>query len=168
MRKPFTLFLLSVIMTASGCDAPAEEVKYSDNILVSIDYGGVGFGTIAECTDAEVYFHTDRTVHIFMPDSDYSTDIEIGSFELSESDFEKVKELSAPEKVTKIRTEEMYACDGTQYFITLYGEDDAEIFRTGGYMPDGEEFWDTREALIEIAEKYDLEEIVEDHRATLE
>ncbi|MBQ8904249.1 MAG: hypothetical protein IJY73_08205 [Oscillospiraceae bacterium] len=168
MRKRLIILLLTAVILFSSCDTPAEEVKYSDNILVSIDYGGVGFGTIAECTDAEVYFHTDRTVHIFMPDSDYSTYIEIGNFELSESDFKRLKELSAPEKITKIETTEMDACDGTSYFITLYGEDDTEIFRTGGYMPDGKEFWDTRNALIEIAENYGLEDIVEKHRATLE
>ena len=168
MRKLLTAFLLAVVMAVSACGTPAEAVKYSEKIMVSIDYGGVGFGTIAECTDAEVYFHTDGTVHIFMPDSDYSEEIEIGSFELSESDFEKVKELSDPEKIRKIETTEMEADDGTSYFITLYGEDDTEIFRTGGYMPDGEEFRNTRNALIEIAEEYDLEKIVEDHRATLE
>ncbi len=168
MRKFSIILLMTAVMLFSSCGTPAEEVKYSENILVSIDYGGVGFGTMADCADAEVYFHTDRTVHIFMPDSDYSKDIEIGDFKLSESDFEKVKELSKPEKITKIRTTEKDACDGTSSYITLYGEDDAEIFRVGGYMPDGKEFWDTREAIIEIAESYGLEDIVEKHRDTLE
>lgn len=168
MRKLLTTFLLSVIIAVSACSTPAEAVKYSEKILVSIDYGGVGFGTRAECTDAEVYFHTDGTVHIFMPDSDYSEIIEIGSFELSESDFEKVKELSDPEKIRSIKVTEMDACDGTSRYITLYGEDDLEIFRTGGYMPEGKEFHETRSALIEIAESYGLTEIVENHRAALE
>ena len=168
MRKLFTAVMLITIMMISACEAAKEEIKYSENILVSIDYGGVGFGTIAECTDAEVYFHTDRTIRIFMPDSDYSEIIEIGSLELSEEDYEKVKELSSPDKIKAMKTEEMEADDGTSYFITLYGEDDTEIFRKGGYMPDGKEFWDTRKALIEIAEKYGLRDIVEKHRATLE
>ncbi len=168
MRKRLIILLLSTVMLICSCTAPAEKIKYSENILVSIDYGGVGFGTMADCADAEIYFHTDRSVHIFMPDSDYSKDIEIGNFELSESDFEKVKELSDPEKITRIKTQEMDADDGTSYFITLYGEDDEEIFRTGGYMPDGKEFWETRDAITEIAEGYGLENIVEEYRDTLE
>lgn len=168
MYKQFTAFVLSVIMLFSACSAPAEQIKYSENILVSIDYGGVGYGTRAECTDAEVYIHTDRTVHVFMPDSGYVEIIEIGQFELSEEDYLKLEKISDPEKIRSIKVTEMDACDGTSCYITLYGEDDREIFRTGGYMPDGKEFHETRSAIIEIVESYGLNEIIDKHRATLE
>ncbi len=168
MRKLLALIMMSIIMTVSACGTPAEKVKYSENILVSIDYGGVGFGTRADCTDANVYFHTDKTVRIFMPDTDYKNYVEIGRFELSEEDYEKIKELSEPEKITKLTIKEKDACDGTSSYIMLYGENDEEIYRIGGYMPDGEDFHETRSALIEIAHKYGLREIVEEHRATLQ
>ena len=103
-----------------------------------------------------------------MPDSDFSKDIEIGCIELSEEDYQRLKEISDPEKIRKIEITEMDADDGTSYHIYLYGEDDTRNFYVGGYMPDGKEFWETRNAIIEILENYGLRDIVEEYRDTLE
>lgn len=168
MRKALLFFLLIAVMLCSAC-TPAEEIKYSENILFSVDYGGAGYGTRADCADAEIYVHTDRTIRISMINSDYTEIIEIGRLDISEENYEKLKELSEPKKITALTVkEQMDVCDGTSSYITLYGEDDAEIFRVGGYMPDGKAFQETRREIIEILREFGISDIIEAHRETLE
>ncbi len=168
MRKILLTLLLGITMLISAC-APAEEIKYSENILFSVDYGGAGYGTRADCADAEIYVCTDRTIRISMINSDYTEIIEIGQLDISEENYEKLRELSQPEKITALTVKErMDVCDGTSCYITLYGEDDAEIFRVGGYMPDGKAFQETRSKIIEILRECGISDIIEAHRETLE
>lgn len=169
MRKFSIILLMTAVMLFSSCGTPAEEVKYSENILFSVDYGGAGYGTRADCADAEIYVCTDRTIRISMINSDYTEIIEIGQLDISEENYEKLRELSQPEKITALTVkEQMDACDGTSCYITLYGEDDAEIFRVGGYMPDGKAFQETRSEIIEILRECGISDIIEAHRETLE
>ncbi len=168
MRKLLTAFLLSVIMLVSACAAPAEEIKYSENILFSIDHGAPGFGTQAQCADAEIYVHTDKTARVFMTSTDYKEFIEISRVELSDKDYEKLEELCAPEKIKAIKTRETDATDGSSYHITLYGENDEQVFSTGGYMPEGKKFWETRDAVLEILFSYGIHDTVVEYRETLE
>ncbi len=168
MRKLLTI-ILTAVMLFSACGAPAETVKYSENILFSVDFGGAGFGTIADCADAYVYVHTDKTAHIFMINSDYSEIIEIGQIDIPDEQYERLKELSDPEKITKLKaTSDQDVCDGVSYYINLYGENDEEIFSVGGYMPKEKAFNETRNELIDILVECGVSEIAEAHRKTLE
>lgn len=145
-----------------------EEIKFSENILFSINNGAAGYGTIAECTDAEIFVYTDKSVKVFMVDSDYSSIIEIGSVVLSQEDYEKLTEIADKEQIYNLEVEDGDACDGSSYHIRLYDENDEELIGKGGYMPVGYDFWRIYNEIKEILDPYDIDEIVDDHRKVLE
>lgn len=167
MRKYLVIFIAAILLTAlTGCGAKLP--KFSDNILFSINAGAAGFGTRAECTDAEIIVYTDRSVKILMEDSDFSTIIEIGSVELSEDDYEQLAALADRKKIYHLKVEEeLDATDGSSYHITLYDENDEVLITKGGYMPKNEEFLELYRSIHEIFALYDIDQIVEDHRKVL-
>lgn len=144
-----------------------EEIKFSENILFSINNGAAGFGTIAECTDAEITVYTDKSVKVFMVDSDYSSIIEIGSVTLSQEDYEKLTEIADKEQIYNLEVEDGEAEDGSSYHIRLYDENDEELIAKGGYMPVGYDFWKIYNDIKDILEPYDIDEIVDNHREVL-
>ncbi len=75
MKKLIRITVLTIMMAfLSACDTEAEgnstqtimeqepAINYSENILVSINSGALGYGTLAECTDADIVVYTDKTV----------------------------------------------------------------------------------------------------------
>lgn len=167
MRKYLVICIAAILLTAiTGCgtDLP----KFSDNILFSINAGASGFGTRAECTDAEIIVYTDRSVKIFMDDSDYSTIVEIGSVTLSEDDYEQLTKLADKKTIYNLKVEEeLDATDGSSYHISLYDENDEVLVYKGGYMPKSKEFLELYKDIHEIFALYDIDQIVEAHREVL-
>ena len=178
MRR-FTVLIATIVTltTLSGCTSVAkdipvqpsikttEELKYSDNILLSVNSDAAGYGTLAECTDATIVIYTDRTIKVFM---NTEASPEIAVLEMSVEDYEKLTEFAQPEKISQIQVEsDMEACDGSSYYITLYDENDAELLYIGGYMPIGDEFWETYKAIKDILEPYEIEEVVDTYRETM-
>ncbi len=178
MRKFIGIVLTMVMLTAlSGCgslpaekvpeetDKPQEEVKYSDNILLSLNNGAPGFGTRAECTDAEIFIYTDGTIKVIVY---YPEELEIASLELSQEDYEELYELADRKKISKLKVKDGEAADGSSYYITLYDENDEELLYKGGYMPVGKAFWEMYDGIKEILKPYGISEIVVDYRKSIE
>lgn len=174
-----TLSLLIMLTILSGCNSAPEgsgsrvtseqqEVKFSRNILFSMNNGAAGYGTMAECTDAEIFVYTDHKIKVFMPDSDYEKIVEIACFEISGEDYAKLAEVADNEKIYDLQVEDGEADDGSSYHITLYDENDEKLISKGGYMPEGGGFWETYRAIKDILKPYGINEAVEAHRATLE
>lgn len=168
MRNYMGIFFATMLlMFITGCGSASP--KFSDNILFSINAGASGYGTRAECTDAEIIVYTDRSVRIYMKDSDYSTIIEIGSVELSEDDYEQLAALADRKKIYNLKVEEdLDATDGSSYHISLYDENDEVLISKGGYMPKSKEFLELYRDIHKIFDLYDIDQIVDDHRAVLE
>lgn len=188
MRK-FTglIIMAAMLFTLWGCGSESEErspktsedssqatsstqqkeIKFSENILFSVNNGAAGSGTIAECTDAEIIVYTDKSVKVFMVDSDYSSIIEIGSVTLSQEDYEELTEIADKEQIYNLEVEDGEANDGSSYHIKLYDENDEELIAKGGYMPVGYDFWKIYNDIKDILEPYDIDEIVDDHRKVL-
>ena len=183
MRKLLFILLAITMLTAmSGCNSKPtdngsvpqttsaqsrQEQQLSDNILFSINYGAPGFGTEAQCADAEIIFYSDRSVKVFMVDTDFSTIIETGSVELSDEDFEKVSALADRNRIFGLEVTDGEADDGSSYYITLYGENDEPLTVKGGYMPVSEDFCEIYNGVKNILEPYDVGKIVEAHRELL-
>lgn len=141
------------------------EINYSENILFSVNSGAAGYGTLEECTDATIMIYTDKTIRVFMDTEDNP---EIASFELLDEDYKKLAELAKPDEISSLQVEnDKDACDGSSYYISLYDEKDEMVISKGGYMPMGEEFWETYSAIKDILEPYDIEEIVDAYRDTM-
>lgn len=167
MRKYIRILLAAILLTTMTC-CGSSLPKFSDNILFSINAGASGYGTRAECTDAEIIVYTDKTVKIFMVESDYSTIAEIGSVTLSEEDYEQLTALADREKIYHLNVTDGEADDGTFYHITLYDENDETLISKGGYMPENKEFMELYKNIHEIFALYDIDQIVEDHRELLD
>lgn len=104
-----------------------------------------------------------------MDNPDYSAIIEIGSVELSEDDYEQLTALADRKKIYNLKVEEeLDATDGSSYHISLYDENDEVLVYKGGYMPKSEEFWELYKDIHEIFDLYDIDQIIDDHRQTLE
>lgn len=171
--------MLIVLNVLSGCNSlfagngsqvtseQQQDVKFSENILFSINNGAAGYGTMAECTDAEIFIYTDHTIKVLMAASDYESIVEIASFEMSDEDYAKLAEVADKEKIYNLQVKDGEAEDGSSYHITLYNENDQKMISKGGYMPDGEEFWETYLAIKEIIKPYGINEAVKAHRETL-
>lgn len=168
MHKYTRIFFAAILLIATmGCGSASP--KFSDNILFSINAGASGYGTKAECTDAEITVYTDRSVKIFMVESDYKTIAEIGAVALSEKDYEQLTALADREKLYHLKVEEdIEATDGSSYHITLYDENDEVLITKGGYMPDSKEFLELYRNIQEIFSHYDIDLIVEAHREILD
>ena len=167
------LTLIMIIMLV-GCSAKKveekekenEDIKFSENILLSLNNGAPGYGTRAECIDAEIFIYTDRTVKVVVY---YPEELEIASVELSESDYERVLAIADPDEISSLKTEEdMGVCDGSSYHITLYDEQDEEVLSLGGYMPEGKKFWEIYDGIKEILEPYGIHESVVAYRESVE
>ena len=171
MRKILNIFLtITIFLTLTGCSqaqnpAPTQPpITFSNNILLSINNGTAGDGTIAECTDATIIIYKDRTVKVHMHVKDFP---EIGSVLLSEEDYNAIAELASPEEIASYQVTDGEGCDGSSYYISLYDENDKEAIIKGGYMAVGEEFGATYRAIHEILAKYEIKEIVNEYRATM-
>lgn len=143
-----------------------EDIKFSENILLSLNNGAPGYGTRAECIDAEIFIYTDRTVKVVVY---YPEELEIASLELSESDYDRVLAIADPDEISSLKTEEdMGVCDGSSYHITLYDEKDEELLSQGGYMPEGKKFGEIYRGIQEILAPYGIHEKVEAYRESVE
>lgn len=144
-----------------------KSVEYSDNILISLNYGAAGFGTIAECTDAEMYVCTDGTVRVTMYIGGEET--ELGAFLLDDGDFEKIQEIADRDKIYDLKVKENRdVCDGSSTHMTLYNEDDEVLITKGGYMPEGKKFWEIYRGIREILVTYDVARLVEGGRSAID
>jgi len=178
MKKLVGITVLTVVVAfSSACGPEVEEntaqtiaqqepaINYSENILISVNNGALGYGTLAECTDADIVVYTDKTVKIFMDTAEYP---EIGSFVLSDEDYGKLSTLADPEKIAALQMEnDMEVCDGSSYYIKLYDENDETVVFKGGYMPDGEEFWEVYQGIKEVLESYNPDDYVNAYRETM-
>lgn len=149
----------------SGLPAGSEP---SRNILFSIDYPGAGMGTRAMCAGAEVYVMTDRTIRIEMADKGFEGIKVFEPIPLSAEDYEALKTLGSPRKISALRVRDGEGCDGTSRYITLYDQNDEVILRRGGYMPIGRKFKKTYRELQSILGRYGVDEIITDWRGQLE
>lgn len=167
MRNYVKILFAAILLTVTaGCGSASP--KFSDSILFSINAGASGYGTRAECTDAEIIVYTDRSVKIFMVEADYSTIAEIGSVTLSEEDYEKLNALVDRKKLYKLSVKsDESVCDGSNYSITLYDENDEILVSKGGYMPTSKKFTSLYKNIKEILAAYDINQIVDAHREIL-
>lgn len=171
MKKILKIFLtITILLTLTGCSQNKEPattqapITFSNNILLSINNGTAGDGTIAECTDATIIIYKDRTVKVHMHATGYP---EIGSVTLSAEDYNAIVEIASPEEIANYQVTAGDGCDGSSYYISLYDENDKEAIIKGGYMAVGEEFGATYRAIHEILAKYEIKEIVNKYRATM-
>lgn len=140
-----------------------KDIEYSDNILLSINYGAAGFGTIADCTDAEMYVYTNGTFRVAMYIN--GMERELGVFHLSDEDFEAIQELADRDEIYDLKVKEnLDVCDGSSTHIILYDEDDEQLIYKGGYMPEGKQFWEIYSGIRERLVKYGVDRLVEDGR----
>ncbi len=169
MRRIIGVFLtIAIVLAFSGCSfVSVERPVYSENILFSINHGAPGFGTAAECTDAEIVVYTDCSVKVMMVSADYSEMIEAGSVVLSENDYERLTLIADRDRIFDLRVEDGEADDGSSYDITLYDQNDEELISKGGYMPVGDEFWEIYNGIKDILKPYEIGEIVKKHREAL-
>ena len=167
MRKyMIAVSMIAVVAILLGYCFFTKEVDYSDNILFSINNGAAGFGTIADCTDATIVVYKDRTVRVFMHTENYP---EIAVITLSEEDYNALAELASPAKISRLKTVEDWAtCDGSSYYITVYGLNDEELLSKGGYMPIGKKFWKMYKGIKEVLESYGIPELVDEYRKEME
>ena len=171
MKKLLNIFLtITIFLALTGCsniketNNTHEAITFSSNILLSINNGTAGDGTMAECTDATIIIYKDRTVKVHMHVTDFP---EIGSVTLSEEDYTTITEIAIPEEIANYQVTDGEGCDGSSYYISLYDENDKEAIIKGGYMPIGEEFGATYRAIHDILAPYGIKEIVNEYRATM-
>ena len=173
-RLARSILAILMITMLAGCSAKKaeekgkenEDIKFSENILLSLNHGAPGYGSRAECIDAEIFIYTDRTVKVVVY---YPEEIEIASLELSEEDYDRLIAIADPNEISSLKTEENEGvCDGSSNHITLYNEKDEEFLSQGGYMPAGKEFWDIYDGIHEILEPYGIHEIVVAYRKSVE
>ena len=166
MRKWKVVFgLLMILLGVTACATENKETQFSENILVSLNHGAAGFGTIADCVDAEIFIYMDRTVKVMVY---YPEELEIASFAITEEDYEALAQLASSEKISKLKVKEnMDVCDGTSYHISLYGLDDERIITRGGYMPEGKAFWKVYNGMKEVLKPYNISAYVVEYRECL-
>ncbi len=167
------LLLMSFMLTAcikTPDELPPQEKKktseYSENILLSINQGAAGWGTIYDCMDAEIFIYKDKSVRVMVYEPE---EAELMSFELSEEEYEKILQLAEPSKVAKLKVKnDNDVCDGSSYHIALYDSNDERVVYKGGYMPIGKKFWETYDGIKEILEPYKIYEKLEEYRIMLQ
>ncbi len=100
------LLTLIGLVTLTACSevqetkTSQEKITFSDNILLSVNNGTAGDGTLADCTDATIIIYKDRTVKVHMHVTDYP---EIGSVTLSEEDYNAIAEIAVPEEIANYK-----------------------------------------------------------------
>ena len=182
MRKFTCLGLLCVtIMTLCGCDSsnpstpPKETVEtttaeqtdsnFSDNILLSINNGAAGYGTIADITDATITIYTDGTIKVVM---DTDEQPEIATLQMSEDDYSELTKIVNRKEISELKViSDSDVCDGSDYFIWLYDKNDEICVTKGGYMPIDTKFWDVYDAIKDTLKPYGIKDIVNDYRDTM-
>ena len=167
--------LLIISFCLSACKKTPDElrtevkektVEYSEYILLSLNQGAAGWGTIYDCMDAEIFIHRDRSVRVMVY---YPEETELMSFELAEEEYEKVLQIAEPSKVAKLKVKnDNDVCDGSSYHIALYDKNDERVVYKGGYMPIGKKFWETYEEIMEILGPYKIYEKLEEYRTMLQ
>ena len=169
-----SVLTLIMIITLAGCSAKKVEEKekengditFSENILLSLNHGAPGYGTITDCIDAEIFIYKDKTVKMVVY---YPEELEIASFELSDSDYGAICELADPEDISSLNVKsDMEVCDGSSYHITLYDENDEELLSKGGYMPIGKKFWKIYDGIKEVLEPYGIRDAMVSYRQSVE
>lgn len=177
--------LITLFMPRSGFQPKPglpEGAVLSENILLSIDYSGAGYGTPAMCADAEVYVYTDGTLRIEVPAefapaaaADVAADIvpdqmdaTLATLQMTPEDYAELAAFANPERIASLRVRENWdVCDGTSYTITLYADakpDSVPLLTKGGYMPDGDEFWEVYRGIHQRLNAYGVGQLVEEWR----
>ena len=182
MRKFTCLGLLCVTsMTLYGCDSsnpstpPKETVEtttveqtdsnFSDNILLSINNGAAGYGTIADITDATITIYTDGTIKVVM---DTDEQPEIATLQMSEDDYSELTKIVNRKEISELMIiTDSEVCDGSNYFIWLYDKNDEICVTKGGYMPINDDFWDIYDSIKEVLKPYEIENIVDEYREAM-
>ncbi len=166
MRKLLGTFLvILILLSVTACTPVGEELQLSENILVSINHGAPGFGTIEECVDAEIFVHTDRTVKVV---ADYPEAVEIASFAITEEEYVEIAKMATPKKISRMKVKENQdVCDGSSYHIRLYDLNDEKGIAKGGYMPEGKKFWEIYNGIKAVLEPYEISKYVVEYRECL-
>ena len=142
-----------------------QENMYSDEILVGYCLSGAGYGTYYECLTATVKIYKNHTVTVTMNMEEYP---EVGTFQISDEDYKKLEEIVDPEEIRTLKVEEqMEVCDGNCNYLYVYDKDNNTI-SVGGYMPEGERFWEIHSEIREILKSYDVGQYKADYIAKLE
>ncbi|MCQ2528879.1 MAG: hypothetical protein MJ108_07165 [Saccharofermentans sp.] len=143
----------------------AMEDMYSDEILVGYSLSGAGYGTEYECLSATVKIYKNRTVTVTM---NMEGNPEAGEFQILEKDYEKLEKIINPDEIANLEVEEqMEVCDGNCNYLYVYDKDNNTI-SVGGYMPEGERFWEIHSEIREILKPYDVGQYKADYIAKLE
>ena len=138
------------------------QYKFSSNILFSINNGAAGYGTEADCTDAEIVVYTDGTVRVFM---DVEGNPEVACIQLSAEDYLQLERNASPEKIGILMVaHDDNVCDGNSSHITLYDENDEELLSKGGYMVEGKQYHKIYGEIKEMLAPYGIKEKVEEYR----
>lgn len=166
---------LIISLALSACKkAPDEEppqenkkvTEYSENILLSLNQGAAGWGTIYDCMDAEIFIYKDGTVRAMVYEPE---ETELMTFKLTEEEYEKILQIAEPSKVAKLKVKnDNDVCDGSSYHIALYDKNDERVVYKGGYMPVGKKFWETYNGIKEILGPYRIYEKLEEYRTMLQ
>ncbi|MBR5799355.1 MAG: hypothetical protein IKY23_04770 [Lachnospiraceae bacterium] len=166
MRKLIYTFLIVIaILGVTACGAAKEDISFSENILVSINHGAPGFGTIEECVDAEIFVRKDKTVSVVVY---YPEELEIASFSIAEEEYETIAQMTSPKQIDRLKVKENRdVCDGSSYHIRLYDENDEKLIAKGGYMPEGKKFWEIYNGIKAVLEPYEITKYVVDYREHL-
>ena len=169
MKKSLLYLLCILLLTFTGCsseeindEGPEEErvaeeshiPKFSDEYLVGFDYGGTSDGNLLECIDARVIIRTDHSLVVYMPAEyyynfrdDYTP---VGTIMLTDEQYRAIEKALDRERLYNMEVIcDEKACDGDEFVLRLYGEDEEELKSCGGYMPTTRAFWEIYEGVME-------------------
>lgn len=152
----------------SSSEVSDSELGFSSNILLTINHGAPASGTRAECEEADITIYTNGDVKIFMVNTDFETEIEIGSFALSETEIEGLKANVSAGKIydMKVSTDDEATSSPKQYLV-VYDENDNVLATKGGHNPQGKDFIKTYNSIKKVLKNYPIDEIVNNHRILL-
>lgn len=147
MKRKLCFIALFIIMVMGGAACSLLPVpELSDEYLVGLDYGGSSWGTIYDCIDARVIICTNRDILVYMPTTsselDYEETLEkVATYKLTEEQYNAINEELDREKLYNMRVESNTGvCDGSAYYLILYGKDGEIVKKCGAYMPTSENF----------------------------
>ena len=127
---------------------------FSNNVLVSFDYGGMGWGEYYDCISADVMVMRDGRVQVYVEEA------LAGEKTLTPEEYEILEQgIDLPLLYTIVVEEDINVCDGDSAYLYLYGEDDSIIKRVGGYEPQSTEFWAARKLLVSTIDSAWLQEM---------
>lgn len=161
-----TVAPVETVITTTKTETPPLDISFSDNILLSINDPGEGFGSDAERANATIMIYTDGSIRVFMNIEGHP---EIASFKMTEDEYKELSEIANPEEINNYVVEEDWeVLDGYYTYITLYDKNDEVAVEKGGYMPKEGPFLDTYRAIKDILEPYGIPEIADDYRHSLD